>query len=38
MIPAKQKLIFDPQALYHDICKHCGTVVRSYIEHPEKLN
>lgn len=38
VIPAHQKTTFNGQILYHDICKNCGTVARSYIEHPEKLN
>ena len=25
------------QALYHIICLKCGTVVRSFVSHPEKL-
>ncbi|RLY03641.1 hypothetical protein EAF07_04845 [Streptococcus hillyeri] len=25
------------QFLYHDICAKCGTVVRSFVEKPEKL-
>jgi hypothetical protein len=24
-------------ALYHSICRNCGTVVRSYVKDPEKL-
>lgn len=26
------------QKLHHIICKNCGSVVRSYVEHPEKLD
>ncbi|MGT2682473.1 hypothetical protein [Streptococcus porci] len=25
------------QNLYHDICANCGTVVRSFVENPDKL-
>ena len=25
------------QQLHHTICRHCGSVVRSYVEEPEKL-
>ena len=25
------------QQLRHTICRHCGSVVRSYVEEPEKL-
>ena len=25
------------QQLHHLICRHCGSVVRSYVEDPEKL-
>ncbi len=25
------------QSLYYDICANCGTVVRSFVENPEKL-
>lgn len=25
------------QGLYHVICAKCGTVIRSYVENPEKL-
>ena len=24
-------------ALYHSICRNCGSVVRSYVKEPEKL-
>ena len=37
VIPAHQKTTFNGQPLYHDICKSCGTVVRSYIEQPQRL-
>ena len=37
VIPAHQKTTFNGQTLYHDICKSCGTVVRSYIEQPKRL-
>lgn len=33
----KKKLVFQEAALYHEICKSCGSVVRSYIEDPEEL-
>ena len=34
---ADKKIAFNGQTLYHEICKSCGTVVRSYINEPEKL-
>ena len=34
---ADKKISFNGQTLYHEICKSCGTVVRSYINEPEKL-
>ncbi|WP_155973912.1 hypothetical protein [Streptococcus ruminantium] len=34
---AEKKVAFNGQILYHEICKECGTVVRSFIENPEKL-
>lgn len=38
VIPEKEKLILlHGQMLYHDICRQCGTVVRSYIKEPEKF-
>ena len=30
-------MAFNGQTLYHEICKNCGTVVRSFINEPEKL-
>ena len=24
-------------SLYHSVCRHCGSVVRSYVKDPEKL-
>lgn len=35
--PADKKMAFSGQTLYHEICKSCGTVVRSFINKPEKL-
>ncbi|WP_024413432.1 hypothetical protein [Streptococcus suis] len=35
--PADKKMAFNGKTLYHDICKNCGTVVRSFIKEPEKL-
>ena len=32
-----KKFSFRDQILYHDICRKCGTVVRSYIKEPEKF-
>lgn len=29
--------VFRGAALYHVICKNCGSVVRSYVKTPEKL-
>ena len=37
VLPEKDLFIFRGQALYHDICSKCGTVVRSYIKEPEKF-
>lgn len=37
VIPEKEKTILHGQMLYHDICRQCGTVVRSYIKEPEKF-
>lgn len=37
VIPEKEKTIFHGQMLYHDICRQCGTIVRSYIKEPEKF-
>ena len=37
VMPEKARLIFFGQELYHDICRKCGTVVRSYIKEPEKF-
>ena len=34
---ADRKIATHQQYLYHEICKNCGTVVRSYINEPEKL-
>ena len=34
---ASSKWLFRGQILYHEICKNCGTVVRSYVEDPQKL-
>lgn len=28
---------FGGRALYHTVCRNCGTVVRSYVKEPEKL-
>lgn len=28
---------FRHQTLYHEICKKCGTVARSYVKNPEML-
>lgn len=28
---------FSNQAICHDICEKCGTIVRTYVEYPEKL-
>lgn len=36
-IYVKKKFAFKEAELYHEICKSCGSVVRSYIEDPEKL-
>lgn len=35
--PADKKIAFNGQTLYHDICKTCGTVVRSFVNDPKKL-
>ena len=35
--PADKFLTFRSQALYHKICRSCGTVVKSYVKDPEKL-
>lgn len=35
--PAYKLLSLKEQALYHVICAKCGTVIRSYVENPEKL-
>lgn len=37
VIPEKEMTVFNGQTLYHDICRQCGTVVRSYIKDPEKF-
>ena len=29
--------VLKERALYHEICVNCGTVVRSYVKNPEKL-
>lgn len=34
--PAKT-ITFVEEKLIHVICKQCGTIVRSYVEHPEKF-
>ena len=34
---ADKKMAFNGQTLYLEICKNCGTVVRSFINEPEKL-
>lgn len=28
---------FSNQPICHDICENCGTIVRTYVEHPETL-
>lgn len=28
---------FTGQPICHDICKNCGTIVRSFVENPSKL-
>ena len=33
-IPAGMKM----QKIIHVICKQCGTIIRSYVEEPEKLD
>ncbi len=33
-----EKLSFRDQTLYHDICKDCGSIVRSYIKNPDKFS
>lgn len=35
--PMKGILRIGGQTLIHLICRRCGTVVRSYVEHPETL-
>ncbi len=35
--PADKKMAFNGQTLYHDICKTCGTVVRSFVNDSKKL-
>ncbi|WP_303974987.1 hypothetical protein [Streptococcus merionis] len=37
LVLADKKLTFNGQTLYHDVCKACGTIVRSYIEQPQRL-
>ena len=29
--------VLKSRAVYHEICLHCGTIVRSYVKNPEKL-
>lgn len=38
--PIKFKMPMYPkmQTITHIICKQCGTIIRSYIEEPEKLD
>lgn len=36
--PMKSLLRTGGQTLIHIICRRCGTVVRSYVEHPDTLN
>lgn len=36
--PAKRVTIDEGQGLIHVICKHCGTVIRSYVQYPDKLS
>ena len=32
-----EKFSLRDQTLYHDICKDCGSVVRSYLKDPDKF-
>lgn len=36
--PAKRMTVDEGQGLIHVICRHCGTVIRSYVQFPEKLS
>lgn len=36
-ISADKTWTFKDQILYHTVCLDCGTVVRSYVKHPEEL-
>ena len=35
--PANKITLNEGQVLIHVICKSCGTVLRSYVQNPEKL-
>ena len=35
--PAKKVTLSAGENVIHVICKECGTIVRSYVQHPEKL-
>ena len=35
--PAKKVTLSAGENVIHVICKECGTIVRSYVEHPENL-
>lgn len=35
--PARKIIFNEGQVLIHVICKSCGTVLRSYVQNPEKL-
>ena len=35
--PAKKVTWSVGENVIHVICKECGTIVRSYVQHPEKL-
>ena len=35
--PAKPVTLSAGEKVIHVICKQCGTIARSYIEHPEKF-
>ena len=35
IVPQKGWTVINAKALYHVICRNCGTVIRSYIEDPQ---
>jgi len=37
IIPQHALTILHAQNVYHIICLNCGTVIRSYVEHPKDL-